>query len=398
MKILLVHNYYGSSAPSGENIVFEAEKVLLQKQGHDVEVFTRQSDEIRKKGLLGTVQGALATPWNPWMAKAIKKMIARFAPDVVHVHNTFPLISPAIFHAVGKKTARVLTLHNYRLFCPAAIPMRNGNICTECLDKKSSFPSLLHGCYRESRIATAPLALNVALHRFLGTWKNNVDAFIALSDFQAKLMVKAGLPAGKVKVKPNFFPGNPQIVPWKERASYAVFVGRLSAEKGVENLLRAWQLWGKKAPELRIVGDGELLKKLSKIADGLPVYFAGQVTMEEAHKQIAQSKLLILPSECFEGFPMAVREAFAFGIPAAVSNIGPLPFIVKDGQSGVVFEPGNPESLLHKVRSAWETPGMLERLGTGARAEFESKYAEDANYKILMEIYEKAMHDVKLEE
>jgi len=395
MKILLVHNFYGASAPSGENVVFEAEKVLLQKHGHEVEVFGRRSDEIRNKGFLGAVQGALATPWNPWMSVAIRKVIDNFTPDVVHVHNTFPLISPAIFQAVGKKTARVLTLHNYRLFCPAAIPMRNSKVCTECLDKKSSFPSLLHGCYRESRIATVPLAFNVAMHRFLGTWKNNVEAFVALSDFQAKLMVQSGLPAGKVKVKPNFFSGNPQIVPWKERASYVVFVGRLSAEKGVENLIRAWQKWGNKAPELRIVGDGELRPKLVRMAAGLPVYYYGQIPKVEVKKHIECAKLIILPSEWFETFGLAVVEAAALGTPAAVSNIGPLPSIIKEGKSGVVFEPGNPESLLHKVRSAWEAPDMLERLGTGARAEFESKYTEDANYKMLMEIYEKAIREKK---
>jgi glycosyltransferase involved in cell wall biosynthesis len=398
MRVLLVHNFYGSSAPSGENAVFEAEKALLQKNGHEVAVFARHSDEIRTHGMMGLIRGALATPWNPWMAIAIQKKIADFQPDVVHVHNTFPLISPAIFHAIGKKVARVLTLHNYRIFCPAAIPMRNGKVCTACLDKKSSFPALLHGCYRDSRIATAPLAFNVALHRFLGTWKNNVDAFIALSDFQAKLMAEAGLPAAKVDVKPNFFSGNPPVVPWQKRASYVVFVGRLSAEKGVENLLRAWQMWGSKAPELLIVGAGEMRVALERMAVGLPVKFTGQVNSSEAQAQIAKARLLILPSECFEGFPMTIREAFAFGTPAAVSNIGPLPSIVKHDENGVVFEPGNPQSLLNEARTAWETPNLLEKLGAGARAEFEVRYTEEINYKILMEIYEKAIHAVKNKE
>lgn len=397
MKILLVHNYYGSSAPSGENMVFEAEKKLLQAHGHDVEVFVRHSDEIRNKGLLGSVQGALTTPWNPWMAGAIKKLIADFRPDVVHAHNTFPLISPAIFHAIGKKAARVLTLHNYRLFCPVAIPMRNGIVCTACLDKKSSFPALMHGCYRDSRMATLPLAFNVALHRFLGTWKNNVDAFIALSGFQRELMVKAGLPAEKMRVKPNFYPGNPSVIPCKARGKYVVFVGRLSAEKGLTSLLKAWKLWGANVPTLLFVGDGELRTELERISSGLPVKFTGQVNSAEAQAYIAQARLLILPSECFEGFPMVLREAFAFGTPVAVSNIGPLPSIVKDGKSGIVFEPGNPDSLLQQVRAVWEKPELLESLGTGARAEFEAKYTEDANYKTLMKIYEKAIHAVKRE-
>jgi glycosyltransferase involved in cell wall biosynthesis len=161
--------------------------------------------------------------------------------------------------------------------------------------------------------------------------------------------------------------------------------------------LQAWKLWDANAPTLQLVGDGEMSSELERMATGLPVQFAGQVISSEAQALIAQARLLILPSECFEGFPMVVREAFAFGTPVAVSNIGPLPSIVQHGKNGVVFDPANPESLLHEVRTAWETPGMLECLGTEARAEFEAKYTEDANYEMLIKIYEKAIHAEKRE-
>jgi glycosyltransferase involved in cell wall biosynthesis len=391
VRVLIGHNFYASTAPSGENQVFSAERKLLIENGLVLETFTRHSDEIRAKGAVGVAQGALATPWNPWMAKAIREKVEEFQADVVHVHNTFPLLSPAVFHAIGKRAARVLTLHNYRLFCPAAIPMRDGKVCTACLDKRSPLPSMIHGCYRGSRAATLPLAFSVGLHRALGTWTQQVDAFICLSDFQRELMIKAGLPREKVHVKPNFYPGNPSVISWSERKPYVVFAGRLTAEKGVVNLLRAWQAWGAAAPELRLVGDGELRAELEQMVVGLPVRFLGQVSAEEAQAQIAGARLLVLSSECFEGFPMVVREAFAFGTPAAVSDLGPLPTIVEHGKSGIVFQPANPQSLLQEVRSAWETPGLLERLGQGARAEFESKYTEEANYATLMEIYRKAI-------
>lgn len=391
MKLLIAHNFYNSEKPSGENQVFETEKKLLIKNGHAAGSFTRHSDDIRAKGAVGVIQGALATPWNPWMARAIRRQVDDFQPDVVHVHNTFPLLSPAIFHAIGKRAARVLTLHNYRVFCPAAIPMRTGKVCTECIDKRSAIPAMIHGCYRGSRVATLPLALSVGLHRALGTWVNQVDAFICLSEFQRELMVEAGLPREKVHVKPNFYPGNPDVVAWPERKPYVVFAGRLTAEKGVTNLLRAWQAWGAAAPELRLVGDGELRAELERMAEGLPVRFLGQVGSEDAQAQIAGARLLVLPSECFEGFPMVVREAFAFGTPAAVSNLGPLPTIVEHGKSGIVFQPANPQSLLQEIRTAWETPGLLARLGQGARAEFASKYTEEANYATLMEIYRQAI-------
>ncbi|MBT8765791.1 glycosyltransferase family 4 protein [Metapseudomonas boanensis] len=391
IRSLLVHDYYSSEFPSGENQVFETEKHLLRSHGQEVSEFVRHSDEIRAQGSWGTVKGALATPWNPWASAALLREIERFKPDVVHAHNTFPLLSPGIFHAIGKRAARVLTLHNYRLFCPAAIPMRDGKVCTECLDKHSPMPAMIHGCYRSSRAATLPLAFSVGLHRALGTWSDQVDAYICLSEFQRGLMINAGLPSEKVHVKPNFYPGNPPVTAWAQRKPYVIFAGRLTAEKGLFSLLRAWQAWGAAAPELRLVGDGELRPELERMAAGLPVSFLGQVSAEQAQAQIAGARLLVLSSECFEGFPMVVREAFAFGTPAGVSDLGPLPTIVQHGKSGVVFQPSNPQSLLQEVRTAWETPGLLEQLGQGARAEFESQYTEEANFASLMDIYQQAI-------
>lgn len=394
LKIMFVHNYYGSSAPSGEKIVFENEIDLMRCHGHEVLTYCRFSDEIRTKGSLGTIQGALSTPWNPWSAAAIRREVVRTKPDIVHAHNTFPLLSPSIFYSIGPLTARVLTLHNYRIFCPAAIPMRAGQVCMECLDQKSPYPSLKHGCYRESRLATAPLAFSVSLHHWLGTWKRHIDAFIVLTEFQKKLMVQAGLPNDRVHVKPNFYPGNPQPLPWEKRGKYVVFAGRLSVEKGVEALIQAWLKWGESAPELRILGDGPLRESLQKMASRLPrvqIRFLGQLPPLDAEQQIASSQLLVLPSICFEGFPMVIREAFAYGTPVAVSNIGPLPSIVRNGVSGLTFTAHNVESLLHVVSSAWTKSGLLKKLGFGARMEFDTHYNDDTNYEMLMNIYNTAL-------
>lgn len=364
---------------------------MLRLRGHEVIEFTRHSDEIREKGALGNVVGALSTPWNPWMIKRLNMALKKHQPDIMHVHNTFPLLSPSVFHAKGHKVTKILTLHNYRLLCAAGIPMRRGKPCTDCLDKQSSFPAIQHGCYRNSRLATVPLAMNIGLHRMLGTWQRNVDAFITFSNFQRELLAKSGLPLEKLYVKPNFYPGMPPVVPWSNRGEFVVFVGRLSEEKGVSALLDAWRKWGGAAPELRIVGDGELKPKLEALAIGLPIRFFGQMASSDAQSLIAQSKLLILPSECFEGFPMVVREAFAFGTPVAVSNIGPLPSIVSNNVNGVLFEPANPDSLLQTVQSVWHSKNLLEKLGENARLEFESKFTEETNYAKLMEIYNHAL-------
>ena len=398
MKILLVHNYYGSSAPSGENQVFEAERDLLLAFGHNVETLTRHSDEIRERGLGGALRGALATPWNPWMARRVSRLVADFQPDVVHVHNSFPLISPAVFHAIGEGAAKVLTLHNYRLFCAAGIPLREGRVCTLCIDSHSSLPALRHGCYRGSRAATVPLAASVALHRALGTWRNRVDAFIALSEFQRQRMAEGGLPAARVFIKPNFYPGNPAPLPWHEREDQIVFAGRLTAEKGVATLVEAWRHWqgreGATAPRLTLIGDGPLRAGLAQAASGLPVQFLGQCSREETEDRIRRAKLLVLPSECFEGFPMVIREALAFGTPVAVSDLGPLPAIVEHGVSGLVFPPADPGALADTLAGVWRDGVALEALGRGARAAFEAHYTQERNHEQLLGIYRAAMANV----
>lgn len=395
--VMLAHNFYRSSVPSGENQVFEMERDLLLQNGHDVSEFIRTSDKLLSEGIVGVIKGALNTPWSLSSARDIRGVLTNDKVDILHVHNTFPAISPSIFWAARGLAARVITLHNYRLFCANAIPMRGGNVCTECLDKRSAVPSLKHGCYRNSRLASAPLATSVAVHRKIGTWQHQVDAFICLSEFQKELMIEAGLPRHKVHVKPNFYPGMPEVIPWKARRPAVVFAGRLGAEKGVVSLLRAWRMWGADAPELRIVGDGPLRRKLEEMAEGLPVTFLGQLPMEKAQREIADNMLQILPSEWFEGFPMVIREAFAFGTPAAVSNIGPLPSIVTKGLNGIVFEASNPASLLGEVKGAWAEAGLLKRLGIGARKEFEAKYTEQANYQQLRDIYNEAKDVAKFE-
>ncbi|WP_237134314.1 glycosyltransferase family 4 protein [Pseudohongiella sp. O18] len=390
MRILLVHNYYGSGAPSGENIVVDAEEKLLIDGGNEVIRYSRYSDDVRRQGTFGLIRASLSTPWNPFSARRLSEQVNEIRPDIVHVHNTFPMISPSIFHSIGSGIAKVITLHNYRLLCPAAIPMRNGNVCTECIYKRSVLPSLLHGCYRGSRLSTVPLAANVALHRKIGTWNSKVDAFIALSQFQKDQMVMGGFPKEKIHVKPNFYAGDPEWVPISARENCVVFVGRLGAEKGVKTLLEAWRRWGDSAPLLRVIGDGPLRQYMESESQGLNIEFKGQVQADIAQQYIARSRLLVLPSEWFEGFPMVLREAFAFGTPSVVSDLGPLPSIVQNGVNGVVFQAGNSYSLLTSIRETFFDTEKLCRMSASARQSFESLYTEKTNYKQLIGIYERA--------
>ena len=211
MRILIVHNYYGSSAPSGENKVFEVEKAMLEKHGHRVAVYTRHSDEIRGtanreqgtvRKLWGMVKGALCTIGNPFAAWAVARKCRKFKPDIVHFHNTFPLISPLAVRAASKCAPVVMTLHNYRTVCAAGVPTRDGKVCSLCLDKKCVWDGVKHRCYRGGLFATLPLAINIALYRrLLPKW---VSRFIVLSEFQKRKMVEYGWPGDKIVVKGNF--------------------------------------------------------------------------------------------------------------------------------------------------------------------------------------------------
>ena len=396
MKILLVHNFYGSSAPSGENTAYLAERELLKGHGHEILEFTRHSDEIRENGLSGTLRGAFSTPWNPFCTRDIRRVIERERPDVMHAHNTFPLLSPAVFRAArGLGTAIVLTLHNYRIFCAAGIPMRNSIPCIECIEKGSVAPAIRYGCYRNSRLATMPMAAMISLHKRLGTWKRDVDAFIALTEFQKKKMAAGGLPEERMYIKPHFYPDPPVPIPWEDREAKIIFVGRLGWEKGVHVLVDAWQRWGHSAPVLEIIGDGPQRAELEKMVDkanlSSKIHFRGQIPFSQTQEKMARARLLVLPSLCFEGFPMVIREAFALSVPVAGSRIGSLPDIIAENKTGRLFSPGDPTNLLQVVKGLWEDPENLAVMAKRVHDEFEQKYTDSVNHKALMKIYDNAI-------
>ena len=396
MRVLLVHNYYGSAAPSGENVAFEAERDLLRAHGHEVVELTRRSDELDREALTGRLRAGLATPFNPLAVRAVRRAIGRERPDVMHVHNTFPLLSPAIFRAArGTATATVATLHNYRNFCAQPVLTRDGRPCTLCLDRRSSLPAVRYGCYRGSRVATLPLALMAAVHRCAGTWRRDVDRFVALTEFQQGMLVRAGLDAHRIEVKPHFLAAPPAVRPWAERRGEVLYLGRLGPEKGVRTLVEAWARWRDGAPRLELVGSGPELSALEAVighehGEGR-VRLHAAVPFEVAQERLADARLLVLPSECFEGFPLVIREAYAHGVPVAASRLGSLVELVRDGETGVLFAPGDAGDIRRTVGAAWADQGRLAEMGRRARAEFDARYTAEANHETLMRIYAAAV-------
>jgi glycosyltransferase involved in cell wall biosynthesis len=389
MKVLLVHNEY--QQPGGEDTVFGLEHQLLSHFGHQVVTYRRSNHEISHYSPARRLLLVHQMTWATDTQRDIARLIREERPDLVHVHNTFTQISPSIYPECKKAGVPVVqTLHNFRLLCPGATFYRAGGICHECVTH-GLHRSVLHGCYRNSRLVSAAVAGMLATHRKLSTWSRNINSYIALTEFSRQQFISGGLPAEKICVKPNFV--NPDPGRGTQSGGYAIFVGRLSPEKGLQTLLEAWFRLGNSIP-LRIVGDGPLREDLTKFAEqeGLSsVRFMGRLGHEETQKAIKAASFLILPSVCYENFPMTIVEAFATGTPVICSRLGAMQEIVTHQHTGLHFEPGSSEHLADRVSWAWAHAARMRTMGRAGRREFEMKYTARTNHDRLMDIYHLAM-------
>lgn len=385
MKILLVHNRY--QIPGGEDVVFEQERQMLEDAGHEVLTYTRSNFEAESWTGLKRISLVRNIAWSGTTKDQLSELLHENKPDIVHVHNTFMMMSSSVFAACKQAGVPVVqTLHNYRLFCPAANFIRDGNVCEECLDH-SMLRGIRYGCYRGSRSATASVALMIRTQRQRRSYP---DLFIALSDFSRSKFIAAGIPAEKLRVKPNFVAPDPG--PSTESGEYAIFAGRLSEEKGLNTLLLAWKRL--QGIPLEIVGDGPLLAPIQAKAAALglsTVRFHGRLPRNKTLEMIKLARLLVTPSQCYENFPMGIAEAFACATPVICSRLGGMREIVQDGRTGLQFEPGNDRDLGEKVQSLWSNSAAITRMSQQARWEYEAKYTAEKNYPLLLNIYQQAL-------
>lgn len=385
MKMLIIHNSY--QQPGGEDVVFAQECQLLESHGHRVLTYQRSNHEMEAMSRMQRLAQAKNIIWSESSKQQVRELLRREQPDLVHVHNTFMMVSPSIYQVCQEMRVPVIqTLHNFRLLCPAFSLFRDGHVCEEC-PTSGLWRSVWHGCYRDSRAMSANVALMLQVHRLSQTWNNSVDTYVALSKFARQKFVDNGLPAGKVRVKPNFvFPD-----PGEREAAgeYAIFVGRLSPEKGIATLLAAWELLSTAIP-LLIVGDGPLRTSLEEECQKKnlsTVKFAGRLSAAETRNAIKKAAFLIAPSLWYEGFPMIICEAFACGTPVLCSRLGTLQEVVEDQSAGLHFTPGKPDDLREKVEWAWNHPGRMAAMGKFARQTYETQYTAEKNYQTLMQIY-----------
>ena len=382
MKILFVHNAYQHKG--GEDTVLEAEAALLASRGHVVEHFTRHNNDISQ---MSRVSVAIQTFWSTPSAKDFEAQLRSFKPDVVHVHNTFPLISPAIYWVADRMGVPVVqTLHNFRLFCPQAMLLREGKVCEDCLGKLP-WRGALRGCYRESRLQSTVLASMVSLHRGLGTWRNKVTRYVALNEFCRNKFIEGGLPAERIVIKPNFVDFSPPIA--VDRKDF-LFVGRLSAEKGIDTLVAASRMV--EAASIQVAGTGPEAGVLASVPN---IKALGALSRDEVRLRMCGAIALLMPSIWYETFGMVAIEAFAAGLPVIASRIGSLAALVEDRVTGLLFDPGDPASLADAMCWALEHPAEMAAMGKAARAHYEANFTAEQNYQQLLAIYEGAIAETK---
>jgi glycosyltransferase involved in cell wall biosynthesis len=377
-RVLVVHNAYQHRG--GEDSVVEAEIALLRSRGHEVAFYGRNNDEVANASRLSL---ARQTFWSTRTTQDAQRLIADFEPDLIHVHNTFPLISPSLYWAAARARVPVVqTLHNFRLLCPQAMFLRDGKVCEDCKGRMP-LPAVVHGCYRGSRATTAVLGGMLSMHRMLGTWQHKVTRYVALNEFCRQKFIEGGLPAERIVLKPNFVDFAAPAAGGREGF---LFVGRLSAEKGLQILLDAAQ----QAPELSlcVAGSGP---QADLLASQPAVHALGALDGDGVRAAMSDAMALVLPSIWYENFPRTIVEAFGCGLPVIASRLGALAEIVEDSVTGLLFEAGNARDLAEKMRWAQANPQRMADMGRAARAEYEARYTATKNYDMLMNIYNEAI-------
>lgn len=382
-KVVLAHDYYQQRG--GEDVIFETESALLRERGIEVVEFTVHNDQLRSMHALAA---AGKTIWNHTIYNTLRGTLRSEQPDVIHFHNTFPLLSPSAYYAAKAEGIPVVqTINNYRLLCPGAYFMRDGRVCEDCLGKSLATNGIRHACYRQSRSATAVVASMTALHRAIGTWDHAVDVYaLYLTDFARDKFIEGGLSAEKLRIKPNVV--YPEPACGSGEGKYALFVGRLSPEKGIRTLLDAYA-GSSDLPLLKVVGDGPLAESIREASSTDPrIEWLGQLDSEAVYARMREAKVLVFPSVWYEGLPRTIIESFASGTPVVASKLGAMSRLIAHGKTGFHFRAGDAEDLAFQLRRIHADGHEVAAMRVAARREFDGKYTAERNFEMLMEIYQ----------
>jgi glycosyltransferase involved in cell wall biosynthesis len=385
MRVLLIHNSYEFAG--GEDEAIEADRALLTEHGHETMVLTRSFEELTGRSRsTRNPRVAAEAMWSSSSYKKVRAVAHRFRPAVAHFHNIFPLISPSAYSACrAERIPVVQTLHNYRLVCPAGTLMRAGRTCELCVGK-IPWRAVRYRCYRGSRSQSLALASILSAHRAIGTWSARVDAYIALSEFGRGVFVRGGLPPERIFIRPNAVRA---AIPRDYAGPHsAVWVGRLSAEKGIRVLLDAWT--GLKDVPLTIIGTGPLHDEVERTISSrnlTQVTFVGALPHDQVLARLAMAGMLVFPSLAQETFGLAVAEGLSAGLPIIATDLGAQAEAVIPHVSGLLVPPGDPRALADAVLRIAADPELARRLSEGARREFAERFSAEKSYATLMSIY-----------
>jgi glycosyltransferase involved in cell wall biosynthesis len=388
MRILLVHNRYRSGAPSGENRVVDQEGEALEALGHEVMRFGRSSDEIAEWPVAKKASLPARVIWSRETRRDLTTVLREHRPEVVHVHNTFPLLSAAVLYACrDERVPVVATLHNYRLACANGLFFRSGAVCHDCAHGLP-VQAVLHGCYRESPAATAPVALSLSLHR--QAWRSLVSAYVFVSASQRDLLAGADLARGRVFVRYNLIPRRSRSQ--TARAPTVVFAGRLDEAKGVRLLMAGWddycRKYGEPGLNLVIAGGGPLDDEVEAWASARPsVDMTGPLSSDQCADLISRARAVLLPSAWEETFGLVAVEAMAAGVPPIAAGHGSFTELITSGEDGLLFKPGDPAALALAIADVERNPERYEIYGDQARKTYEQRFNPQRSVEDLLGIY-----------
>jgi len=388
MRILIAHNHYREHG--GEDSVVKTECELLKHYNEEVYLYERGNAEFNEFSFMEKIEFLLALGWSRKTYREIRKVIKEFRPDVVHFHNIFFMLTPSVYSACrDEKVPIIHSLHNFRLLCSNGLFFRNNAVCEECT-KHSLWRGVVHRCYLNSRIVTALVVKMLQKHWDRKTWLNMVDRYITATEFSRKKYISAGISPKKIIVKPHFV--DVALSQNGHDKGYALYVGRLSEEKGIRSLLEAWE--SIKNIPLKIAGDGPLAGELKSYAQRknlTNVKFLGYISNPQYVEYMKNAKFIVIPSICYENFPRIVAEAFAYGVPVLASRIGSIVEIIQEGETGLLFNPGDSNDIVEKVDWLQSHNEALEKMRKEARQEYEQKYTPELNYSLLKSIYNEAI-------
>jgi len=391
----VVHNRYRSGLPSGENRVVDNEAEALSRRGHFVERFERLNDEMDGWSSLRKLSVAGTNVWSVKAYRALRHTLRRMRPDVAHVHNTMPLLSPSVLVACHQERVPVVvTLHNYGLVCARGDLFRDGSVCHDCIGHLP-LASVAHGCYHGSRLETIPVATSMVVNR--GRWKHLVSAYICISSAQRAVLAPLNLPHDRVFVKMNMARSELVAPPRREGSGGTVlFMGRITASKGLPVLLRAWEMYAASATvdrlRLVIAGAGPLEDEVREWARRRDdVDFLGPRSRRECEALLSSARVAVVPSSWEEAFGLVVIEAMEAGVPVIAPAHAAFPELVVDGEEGVLFPPGDAAALARAFDDATAAPERYEGYGRNARKAYETRLNPDTNISQLISIYRFAM-------